>query len=63
MGLGEMQRGGCTDLSIPHRCTNCEASNKNRTLPLDLIIDQKIKPLGIPAFTGAMFGMSCGGNV
>lgn len=38
------------------RCTNCEASNKNRTLPLDLIIDQKIKPLGIPAFTGAMFG-------
>jgi hypothetical protein len=38
------------------RCTGCEASNPNRTLPLDLIIEQKIKPLGVPAFTGAMFG-------
>ncbi len=38
------------------RCTSCEPSNKNRSLSLDQILEQRLKPLGIPAFSGSMFG-------
>jgi len=42
------------------RCSACEPANKNRSLTLDEVIDQKIKPLGKPAFSGAMFGHELG---
>jgi len=37
-------------------CSNCVPSNKNESLSLDQVLDQKVKHLGVPAFSGAMFG-------
>ncbi|WP_138429655.1 S66 peptidase family protein [Fodinibius saliphilus] len=37
------------------QCTNCEQSN-SYSLTLQQVFDDHIKPLGIPAFSGAMFG-------
>lgn len=37
------------------QCTNCERSN-SYSLTLEQVFDDHIKPLEIPAFTGAMFG-------
>ncbi|NGP89085.1 S66 peptidase family protein [Fodinibius halophilus] len=37
------------------QCTNCERSN-SYSLTLEQVFDDHIKPLGIPAFSGAMFG-------
>ena len=38
------------------RCSDCEASNPGNSLPLDQILDDYIKPLGIPAYQGALIG-------
>lgn len=38
------------------QCTDCEASNPERSLTLEQIFHDHIHPLGIPAFTGAMIG-------
>ena len=38
------------------RCTDCEASDPRSSLPLDRIVDHYIKPLGIPAYQGALIG-------
>eukprot|EP01087_Luapelamoeba_hula_P007751 TRINITY_DN1901_c0_g2_i3.p1 TRINITY_DN1901_c0_g2~~TRINITY_DN1901_c0_g2_i3.p1 ORF type:complete len:124 (-),score=17.93 TRINITY_DN1901_c0_g2_i3:17-388(-) len=37
-------------------CTDCKASDPKQSLTLDQILDEHIRPLGIPAFSGAMFG-------
>lgn len=37
------------------KCAGCERSN-SYSLTLDQVFDDHIKPLGIPAFSGAMFG-------
>lgn len=37
------------------QCTNCDRSNPY-SLTLEQVFDDHIKPLGIPAFSGAMFG-------
>lgn len=38
------------------RCSDCEASNPSNSLTLDQILDNYIKPLGIPAYQGALIG-------
>lgn len=38
------------------RCSDCEASNPGNSLTLDQILDDYIKPLGIPAYQGALIG-------
>lgn len=38
------------------RCTNCSPGQKNESLSLEQVLDEKIKPLGVPAFSGAMIG-------
>ena len=38
------------------RCSDCEASNPGNSLTLDQILDNYIKPLGIPAYQGALIG-------
>jgi len=37
------------------QCTNCTKSS-SYSLPLNKVLEDHIKPLGIPAFSGAMFG-------
>ena len=38
------------------RCSDCEASDPRSSLTLDEIVDHYIKPLGIPAYQGALIG-------
>ncbi|WP_262245393.1 S66 peptidase family protein [Parapedobacter soli] len=38
------------------RCSDCEASSPRNSLTLDQILDHYIKPLGIPAYQGALIG-------
>ncbi|MGV3761149.1 S66 peptidase family protein [Parapedobacter sp.] len=38
------------------RCSDCEASNPGNSLTLDQILDDYIRPLGIPAYQGALIG-------
>lgn len=38
------------------RCSDCEASNPRSSLTLDQVLDDYIKPLGIPAYQGALIG-------
>lgn len=38
------------------KCTNCSAGRGYGSLTLDEILDHYIKPLGIPAYSGAMIG-------
>ncbi|MEC3881051.1 S66 peptidase family protein [Parapedobacter sp. 10938] len=38
------------------RCSDCEASNPGNSLTLNQILDDYIKPLGIPAYQGALIG-------
>ncbi len=38
------------------RCSDCEASNPGNSLTLDQLLDDYIKPLGIPAYQGALIG-------
>jgi len=37
-------------------CSGCTADNKNQSLSIPQILDEKIRPLGVPAYAGAMFG-------
>ncbi len=38
------------------RCSDCEAKNPGNSLTLEQILDDYIKPLGIPAYQGALIG-------
>src|SRR3546814_146032 len=38
------------------RCSDCEASNPGNSLTVDQILDDYVKPLGIPAYQGALIG-------
>lgn len=38
------------------RCTDCESSRPENSLTLEQLLDDYIKPLGIPAFQGALIG-------
>lgn len=38
------------------RCSDCEAKNPGNSLTLEQILDHYIKPLGIPAYQGALIG-------
>ncbi len=38
------------------KCTRCEAETPNASLSLEQVLDDHIKPLGIPAWYGAMIG-------
>jgi len=38
------------------RCSDCEAKNPANSLTLEQILDDYIKPLGIPAYQGALIG-------
>jgi muramoyltetrapeptide carboxypeptidase len=38
------------------QCTGCMATGLDRSLTLERILDERIRPLGIPAWSGAAFG-------
>ena len=38
------------------KCTRCDAENPASSLSLEQVVDDHIKPLGIPAWYGAMIG-------
>ena len=38
------------------RCSDCESKNPDNSLTLEQILDDYIKPLGIPAYQGALIG-------
>ncbi len=38
------------------QCTDCSPGETHGSLSLDQILDEHIKPLGVPAYRGAMIG-------
>lgn len=38
------------------RCTNCTASDPSESFTVEQVVEQYVAPLGVPAFSGAMFG-------